>query len=706
MRKNSIKITVLALVLLFSMALGTSCTVVSPTTSDNVCLHKSVKAGDCQTRATCTVCGEQVGDFGSHSYTLNVVDADCVNGGYTEHKCKVCGDTYRDNSTVTTDHTYGEWVFSKQPTDTEDGEMYRECSVCGTRETETVAAHVHDLAYADAKAVTCSSDGWAAYEYCTLCEYTTKQVIKSTGHSWGAYTSNGDSTHTRVCANDPTHVLTENCSGGTVTGSGLPICSFCNTEYDFAARAGNSTYGYHALGTYATYGEGMQKLYKDMVTVCEEFYTDNDDVVLDDSYYILAEFDTNDYSIDINAACAVWKVLYVSNPLYYWLDARIVTSGDTFILTIADDYAKAADRRVADIAIQNMTDECNALIEDGMTDLEKAVTIVEYITKNMEYAYESDGTTPEDDMWAHCMAGFAMHSFGVCEAYAKTFMYLCLLNGVECVMGSGYAGEPHAWNYVKLGGEWYGADITWTDNSGDDPRFDYFGMSAASIFADHTPHSSTELDDDYIYEAPELSDKDIILVEVHKDGSYLGLYKSIEDAFAAMTDENGEYTVNIDFYSFYVGAPTHVIGTVTTPNVKKLTIVGRNEVVGSGYLDNNSLLYVSGTLTFGSDVELVNLHVIPSDSEPLSSIHLAGHTLTLSGKSMYFDLKIFGTEDESTVVAETTDVVYFNRGVDIYRLVLNNAGAAFGANSKIEYGPTHGLYVMDGSIEIDIKHYT
>ncbi len=703
MKRQTLKICALAFILAITLILGTSCRL--PMIPAGSCDHSYIEPGDCQNPGKCKVCNAEVGELGSHRYVSNVVAPGCTSAGYTDYECSICGDSYRGRETEAVGHQFGGWIFSKQPTTTEAGEMYRECSVCSTVEKETVAPHVHTLESGAAKPVTCTEDGWNAFEYCTQCEYSTKSIIKATGHEWGPYTSNGNGTHTRVCSYNSAHTSTEPCSGGSFSAGNLPVCDLCHQAYDFAAREGNSTYGYHALASYSPYGEDMQRLYKDMTAACEEFYFSNEDVAYDDGYYVIAEFDLNDYSLHSDAGSAVWKVFYVSNPLYYWLDARIVTAGSRLYLTVADDYAKASDRLAADTAIADMTEGCEALIDDDMTDLERAMTIAAYIVENMEYAYESDGETPVDDMWAHCMAGFAMYDLGVCEAYAKSFMYLCLLNEVECIMGAGYAGEPHAWNYVKLDGEWYGADITWTDNSGSTVCFDSFGLSSAEIFKDHFPGSSTVFSGDFIYAAPKLADEGIRLTALYKNDEYVGMYKSLDDAFAAMTDQNGEYTVDIGFYSFYNSAPVHTIKSAATPNVKKLTIVGRNQPTEPGYFDINSVICISGELTLGSDVVLQNVHVMPSDNKVPTFVDLAGHTLKLDGRSVYVEVKIFGTEATSVVVASTEERTVFDKGVDIYRLVIENDGVVFGADSHLVYCPSDGLYVSGGA-DVDIENYT
>lgn len=50
-------------------------------------------------------------------------------------------------------------------------------------------------------------------------------------HDWGAWTSNGDGTHTRICASNSSHKQTEKCSGGTAADKDRAICSICNAPY-------------------------------------------------------------------------------------------------------------------------------------------------------------------------------------------------------------------------------------------------------------------------------------------------------------------------------------------------------------------------------------------------------------------------------------------------------------------------------------------
>lgn len=65
--------------------------------------------------------------------------------------------------------------------------------------------------------------------------------------------------------------------------------------------------------------------------------------------------------------------------------------------------------------------------------------------------------------------GFLIRQKGICLGYASTFQLFMDLLDIECVTveGTAHAGRSaHAWNLVRLDGEWYGVDVTWDDPSG------------------------------------------------------------------------------------------------------------------------------------------------------------------------------------------------------------------------------------------------
>ena len=80
-------------------------------------------------------------------------------------------------------------------------------------------------------------------------------TIKWTAHThdWGAWTSNGDGTHTRICLSDTSHTETADCSGGTATCQSKAVCTICGGEYgDFASHNFDvSSWGYKGADGHA-----------------------------------------------------------------------------------------------------------------------------------------------------------------------------------------------------------------------------------------------------------------------------------------------------------------------------------------------------------------------------------------------------------------------------------------------------------------------
>jgi hypothetical protein len=75
----------------------------------------------------------------------------------------------------------------------------------------------------------------------------------------------------------------------------------------------------------------------------------------------------------------------------------------------------------------------------------------------------------------------------VCQGYAVLFSRLCLEAGVPARYIGGYAGEPHAWNIVKVKGKYYNVDATWDAQlrQANQP-YEYFLRSDASFNREHT----------------------------------------------------------------------------------------------------------------------------------------------------------------------------------------------------------------------------
>lgn len=71
----------------------------------------------------------------------------------------------------------------------------------------------------------------------------------------------------------------------------------------------------------------------------------------------------------------------------------------------------------------------------------------------------------------------------VCAGYAKAFQYLCQQTGLTCYYCTGFSGENHAWDIIKLDDGFYNVDTTWDDT--DPSTYDYFNCSDADFSSTH-----------------------------------------------------------------------------------------------------------------------------------------------------------------------------------------------------------------------------
>lgn len=71
----------------------------------------------------------------------------------------------------------------------------------------------------------------------------------------------------------------------------------------------------------------------------------------------------------------------------------------------------------------------------------------------------------------------------VCAGYARAFQYIMTQLGVPCYYCTGYSGQNHAWNIIRLDGEFYNVDTTWDDTNPN--TYDYFNKSDAQFISTH-----------------------------------------------------------------------------------------------------------------------------------------------------------------------------------------------------------------------------
>ncbi len=158
------------------------------------------------------------------------------------------------------------------------------------------------------------------------------------------------------------------------------------------------------------------------------------------------------------------------HPELFWLDTTFYTEYDyngeavKIVLSFYDRLGDlSAARSEFEAAAENMISGAQGL----SSDYEKELYVHNLLADKLTYKHNS--------LDQSAYSGIVM-DYTVCAGYAKAFQYLMQKLGIPtylCV-GAG-ASELHAWNIIRLDGEYYNVDCTWDDQ--DPTTYDYFNLS-------------------------------------------------------------------------------------------------------------------------------------------------------------------------------------------------------------------------------------
>ena len=179
------------------------------------CSH-NWKDGETLLEPTCTEAGKKQ-KVCENCGKLLEVEIPALGHNYENRVCTRCG----EKEPGCENHTFGDWVITKNATCVAEGSKKRTCTVCGVEEVETIpATGVHTYGeWQVTKQATCTADGIKT-KTCTGCGATQSQSIAKLGHNYvnGTCTRCGEKQELVIGANINYHEYISE-SGGTVSAS-------------------------------------------------------------------------------------------------------------------------------------------------------------------------------------------------------------------------------------------------------------------------------------------------------------------------------------------------------------------------------------------------------------------------------------------------------------------------------------------------------
>ncbi len=219
------------------------------------------------------------------------------------------------------------------------------------------------------------------------------------------------------------------------------------------------------------------------------------------------------------------------------------------------------------------------IIKKDMTDYQKVKAIHDYLVLNTAYDEENlkKGTIPKDSYSAY---GLLKNRRAVCQGYALAFKLFLEYHGIEAYIVDGTGnGDEHAWNKIKLDGQYYNVDVTWDDPVPDkkgEVSYSYFNISDEMLAADHSwdkaayPKGEGTKYYYYNYEIKSTQaataaqfDEELLSALKRKDTEIaINAAFDIDESFAAARMKNAARKLNIGLSYYY-----KVVGKVAIYNV-------------------------------------------------------------------------------------------------------------------------------------------
>ncbi len=232
--------------------------------------------------------------------------------------------------------------------------------------------------------------------------------------------------------------------------------------------------------------------YSNLTATCQKAYDILIDAIRNHAESALVE------GCSFNDIDKVTDAISYDHPELFWFKTFSMRGSEvTLFYGASAEETAVLQRRIDEIVPKYLEG-----IDDSMSAYDAAIRIhakvissVDYDTIALNKQKEEGGPAKDKIDYLRTICGVFLDGKAVCEGYARAMQYLLQKCGIECAEDVGYIhkenGESdgaHAWNIVKIDGDYYQLDTTWDDSSNtiqtvkqNDLGFDYFCITTEEM---------------------------------------------------------------------------------------------------------------------------------------------------------------------------------------------------------------------------------
>lgn len=199
-------------------------------------------------------------------------------------------------------------------------------------------------------------------------------------------------------------------------------------------------------------------------------------------------------TLDPDVLDEAYKAVTADYGGFFWVSGYVYTQYTKDEEPIGIDFAPKytmtrQEREELQAQIDGKVAEILSGISMDASDYQKTRYVFDYLASNVDYVPDA----PDNQN----IVSVFLNQKTVCQGYASATQYLLARLGIQTAIVTGEAnGAAHAWNLVRMDGEYYYVDTTWGNSTYASTgtgmerfiNYNYFGVTTQEISMTHVPN--------------------------------------------------------------------------------------------------------------------------------------------------------------------------------------------------------------------------